>query len=487
MTEQNDKTGAAPGKGPDLNFSLPEYTSGAQRGHGLMVGLGFVILLLVAAQLGMGLLSGGSAPERPAKPAAAVEAMKKLALRLEARGLPEQAARAWADYVETADIDPSEKGQKLAHAAGQMQNAGKYEEAIVFYFRADQLDPPEQLKLSINRGIQECFTRLGKYSDLFYELKDRTSLGSEKVEDGSTIVAEIGPEKITLREFERELEAEIKKRAGAMGGPQTEQYEQYLRQQFASTEAKQRMLGEIITRQVVVREARERQIDKNEAFKKKLAEIADQLAAQEVVQAELDRINLSENDYKLFYGANRDRYKEDPKAKISRILLDDEKAAEELLKTLKSADDFAKADGFAKAAKEKSLDAKTRENGGEVDGEVRPGQWVAAIGQNEELNKAIFSAQPGAILDKLFKTDDGFNIVMVRQKTPERRKTYDEVADQVKREYDEQKQQEVTSAFIRSLFDKHKVTLYPGVLAGEKEAGEANDKNATPTDEKQSE
>ena len=484
MTGKNDKTVTTPGKGPDLNLSLPEYASGAQRGrgHGLMVGLGVVILLLVAAQLGVRLLSDGSPAERPARPAADVEAMKELALRLEARGLPEQAARAWAEYVETADLDPGEKGQKLAHAAGQMQNADKYEEAIVFYFRADQLDPPDELKTLISRGIQECFSRLGKHSDLFYELKDRTSLGGEKVEDGSAIVAEIGPEKITLREFERELDAEIKKRAATMGGPQAEQYEQYLRQQLASSEAKQRMLGDIISRRVVVREAHERQIDKTEAFKKKLAEIADQLAAQEVVQAEMARISLSENDYKLFYDANQERFKEGQKAKISRILLDDEKVAEELLKTLKSEDDFAK------AAKEKSLDAETSENGGEVAGEVRPGQWAPAIGQNEDLSKAIFSAQAGAILDKPFKTDDGFSIVMVREKTPEYQKTYEEVADQVKREYDEQKQREVADAFIRSLFDKHKVTLHPGVLAGEKkEAGEANDKNATPTDEKQSE
>jgi len=483
MNEHSDNSERNAGPGSGLNFSLPDYGSSKRDGapYGLLVGLSILIVILLVAVMVVLVSRGSAAQHHPAR-AADTECLKKLALRLGERGLPEQAARAWVDYVTAAGLAEREKAQKLTLAATEMQKAGKYQDAIALYFRADQLGPGKETKAAINRGVHECFSRLGKYSDLYYEVKDRTSLGSEEVDEGGKVVAEIGPQKITLREFERKLDDEIKKMTAGMEGERAREYTSYLREQLATPQAKRRKLAEIIGREVLVREAEERKIDQTEKFKKGLAELAEQLEAHELVQSELAKINLSEGDYKLYYDANKSKYKEPAKAKISRILLGDEKEAEELLKTLKSTDDFAK------AAKEKSQDDKTKDKGGEIQSQVRPGQWVAGIGRSEELNEALFAAEPGAILDKPFKVDDSFNLLLVREKTPERQKAYDEVAKEVKAHYDTQKRQETTDALIQSLFEKHKVTLHPGVIAAQApEKGKEGDADTARDDEKENE
>jgi len=464
MAEQTPRTG-----GPNLNFSLPSYGAG-KRGGGWM-SLALLLLSIAAVALLVVALLLMLRPPRQSYtvqggPAAEPEAMRKLALRLEKRGLAEPAAKQWADYADAAGLDAKERCQKLAHAAGLLQTAGKYEDAIVLYFRADELGPGEEVKGQIDKGLHECFTRLGKYADLFYELKDRTSLGTDKVDEGEKVVAEIGPRKLTLREFERRIDEEIEKMA-AGAGAQAGQYRTYMREQYAGTEAKQRKLQEMLGQEVLAREARERKIDQSDAFRNRLADLSDRLLAQEVVQAEIARTKPTDSDYKLYYDANKDKYKDPAKARISRILLADEAAAAELLKELKTPDDFAK------AAREKSADAKTKEKGGEVADEVRAGsQNVPGVGSSKELCDAIFASEAGEVLGKPFKTSDGFNLVLVREKTPERQKTFDESKESVQQEYDRQKQQETVQKLIEDLFAKHAVNLHLGVIAGETPGGE---------------
>jgi len=449
------------GKGMNLNLSLPSYGGKPRGGSGLLIGLSIVIVVLLVIVIILQAVSPRTTTARqPSAKAMPVDETRKLALRLEKRGLAEKAGQAWLAYVEQAPLTSAEKAQKLAHAAELLQQAGKYEDAIVAWFQADDLKHGKDLQPAIDKGISECFTRLGKFADLYYELHDRTAIGTDKVDEGARIVAEIGPKKVTVQEFERMLDDELQKMLAGAPPAQAEQYRKYYREQYASTEAKQRKLSEMFSREVLTREGRERKVDQSPEFKAKLADVADRILAQDVMQSELGKIALSDNDYQIFYDARKGNYKDPEKAKISRILLSDEKAATDLLATLKTPDDFAK------AAKEKSKDDKTKDKGGEIDGEVRPGSYVPLLGSNKELNDAIFATKAGGIIDKPFKTGDGYDLVLVREKTPEREKPYDEVKDQVKQDYDRQKQEEVSQQFIDTLFRKYNVTLYPGVLAG---------------------
>jgi len=456
--------------GMNLNLTVPNYTGKPRGGIGLLVGLSIVIVVLLVAVIIMQAVSPRTtAPRQPRERAIPVDETKKLALRLENRGLAGKAGETWLAYVDAASLPADEKAQKLAHAAELIQQAGKYEDAIVAWFRADELKPGKDLQPAIDKGISECFTRLGKFADLYYELHERTALGADKVDEGAKVVAEIGPKKVTVQEFERMLDDELQKMLASAPPAQVEQYRKYYREQFTTAEAKQRKLSEMFSREVLTREGRERKVDQSPDFRAKVADVADRILAQEVMQGEIAKIALSDNDYQIFYDARKATYKDPEKAKISRILLADEKAAQDLLATLKTPNDFAK------AAKEQSKDDKTKDKGGEIDGEVRPGQYVPVLGSNKDLNDAIFATKAGGIIDKPFKTSDGCSLVLVREKAPGREKPYDEVKDQVKQDYDRQKQEEVGQQFIETLFKKYQVTLYPGVLGGEEPKKMMND------------
>ena len=97
--------------------------------------------------------------------------------------------------------------------------------------------------------------------------------------------------------------------------------------------------------------------------------------------------------------------------------------------------------------------------------DVLEGAQVAGIGDANEINVAIFAAEPPAVLEKPFQTDNGWEIVKVEQKHPERQKGFEEVREQVMQELLVRKRQEVQSDYMKEMMDKHNVIIHTSVLA----------------------
>jgi parvulin-like peptidyl-prolyl isomerase len=186
------------------------------------------------------------------------------------------------------------------------------------------------------------------------------------------------------------------------------------------------------------------------------------------------KINITDTDVQIYYTANKDKFIEPAKASISHILLEDQQQAKELIGRIKGGEDFGE------LAKQFSKDENTKEKGGKIETQVQKGSYVAGIGAYEDLNKKIFAAGPGIVLDEPFKTEKGWEIVKVETVTPERQKTLDEVSQQVISMLANQKRQDVQSSYIKQMMDKYNVVIHTSEFGSAGKAGPEETSAGTP-------
>jgi len=96
---------------------------------------------------------------------------------------------------------------------------------------------------------------------------------------------------------------------------------------------------------------------------------------------------------------------------------------------------------------------------------VLEGAYVAGIGDANEINAAIFAAEPPVVLDKPFQTEAGWEIVKVEQKHAARQKGFDEVREQVMQELLGRKRQEVQRDYMKQMMDTHSVIIHASAFA----------------------
>ena len=142
----------------------------------------------------------------------------------------------------------------------------------------------------------------------------------------------------------------------------------------------------------------------------------------------VDAVDVDEKEIKTIYDSSDDRFKEKEQVKASHILIkprgegDEEKKLEEAKKVALEIYEKAKnGEDFAKLATENSEDTGSAKVGGEL-GFFGRGVMV------KEFEDAAFSSEIGTITEPV-KTNFGYHIIKVEDKTPERVKPYEEVKD----------------------------------------------------------
>ena len=454
-----------------MDFSLPEK----KQKTSLTPKISIVLLLVLIGLVLFNFLKPSYQSPLSENPASSLskEQIKDLAAKLAGRNLYTRAARVWQDYLSFAKIADIERAKALFQIGTLLEKAGMYEEAIEYYYRSEITAKLSELEPQINTHIKDCFERLGKFSALRYELMDRTSF--EKTEQaGSKIVAEIGTEKITEADLDALLERTIDNQLAPMTAfmtmEQLNEQKKKILEQYKSPSAKQQFLQSWLTQEVLYRQALEEKLSEQPETKSVIEDLIRGALSQQLMNKELaDKINITETDLQTYYQANKDRYIEPPKAGISHILVKDRQQAEDLIERLKKEEDFEK------LAKEFSIDQETKENGGKIDIDVGKGSYVPVIGESTELNEKIFAADTGEVLAEPFKTEKGWEIVKVRQKYPERQKSFDEVRQQVITALLSQKRQDVQTELIEQMMDKYNVIVHTSVLRDteQNESGES--------------
>jgi peptidyl-prolyl cis-trans isomerase C len=406
----------------------------------------------------------GSPGADPAAGAAGGIPAKELAARLQRNNLPGAAARVLEEHLETISPELREERRKTLVLLGDLlQKSGRYEEALVRYFQAEYLGPDLETKNRIDRQVMTCLEKLGKFDELEYELGDRAAAKSssggadESGEGAGRVVAQIGVETITQADLSALISEEVESQLASIPGLSDEAKAQYREQFIKDLQAPQKrlqVLQELVARKVLYREGMERNLEGSAAVRKELERMRESLIARQVVRKAMEDIRITEGDLKLFYQAENARYLQKASAQARIAILDSQSAAEEALSGIKTEEDFAA------LAREKSTHDPTRAQGGQLSAAVVEGAAVADLGVEPALTRAILSAEPGGPIAQPAAVQKGFAIAWVQKKTPPRVPTYEEVREQVARDYSQRKEMEAQQSLLGELFKKHAVNIH---------------------------
>jgi len=439
-----------------LDLRLPERQ--AKRGGGAK--LTWVLLALVlAAGVGNLIVSlGGRGPEAPPSTGLPPEARKELALKLERQGLGQQAARSWQEYLVAADVGNEERA-KVWYRIGKLhQQAGRYDEALHGYYRSEAFARLDELRDEIGRRTQECLEAAGRFAALRHELAGRVGAGGSGAR-ASTVVAEIGPEKITEADLDGMVEEQIARQLDQLAAflPPEERSKQKeaMLKRLSSPEQRLAMLQRFLAEELLYRRARDSKLAEKAQTRDLLRDLERKVLAQRALEAELsDKIKITPGDVETFFEAHKAEYVQPEQAQIGHILVQDEKTAQGLLEKLKSGSKFAD------LAREHSRDEATRRDGGKAGGWFDKGGYIPGIGESDDATAAIFSTDAGKIVDRPVKTDKGYHVIEVRARRPRRQKSLDEVRPEVFRALRARKETEVREALLAELRRRHNVVIH---------------------------
>jgi len=249
-----------------------------------------------------------------------------------------------------------------------------------------------------------------------------------------TVLAKVNQTKITAADLEKEIS----------------QLPFHSRAALTSGEGQERLLEEMIKRELLVQEAERRKLDSQPEVKARLEEsrrsiLLNALLAQEI----LDQVQITEPEVRAYFDKHRDEL-ETSEVHLKQILLKDSKEAEEIHARL------LKKEEFEKLAKQYSVDKSSAYKGGSL-GFVSRGQMLP------ELERVAFSLKLQEI-SRIIKTAKGYHIL----KLVDRRKTvtlnYDEVKDRLQPYALAEKQRERLENWIKELRNRSRVKTFQARL-----------------------
>jgi len=228
------------------------------------------------------------------------------------QGLYEKAIDSYEKYINSAGL-ALEKKSNLSYIIGNiyMDNMSDYSNALANFVRAKVYYPTNSNISEINRKIVACLEKLGKSVDAEREMSKATSLTGQEKEEASKpkendiIIAKIGDRKITLGEIDKEIE----------------KFSMPVRDAFKEKGKKLEFLRQYIAGELLYDSAKRRGLDND----KKLIEAFDfskkQLMINKLVEEEVDSKleEPTEEDFKSYYEANKDKYMEEKKDESGKI------------------------------------------------------------------------------------------------------------------------------------------------------------------------
>jgi len=392
--------------------------------------------------------------------------IKELALKLETQGFNEISALTWKKYLNTAGLTNIDAANIWYRIGKLYEKDNQYDKAIESYYKSESFTKIPEIETEISSSIQQCLESLGKFSALKYELDSRVGIDLSKDNDskvlaGNEIVAEIGYEKITKSDLDKRIESMIEQQLSPFADnlPLEERNKQkeIMLKQFSSNTKKLNFLNQIVFEDILYRKAREDKLVNDKNIQNILKSQEKSFLAQKIIEQEINnKINITESDMKNYYESHKNNYIKPEKAKISHILVANEKDALKVHQRLKNNE------LFKDIAKDMSIDSKTSNNSGEIKEWIDNDKisYIAGFGDSVEAKKIIFETKVKEVAKRDIKTDKGIHIVKVDKLEKQKEKSFAQVKQDLYQTLRTEKEREIQTKFLSSLKNKYNVVIH---------------------------
>lgn len=172
------------------------------------------------------------------------------------------------------------------------------------------------------------------------------------------------------------------------------------RARYEKEGGKRRFLDELITRELLMQEARKQGLDQSDSIRDRAQRYREQLILDELLKDRIKaKIELSKEELDAFYEKHAHELLTPLKVQVSQMLLPNYPAAKDLEKQINQGGDFAK------FAQRYSIDGKTKAKGGDL-GPYRKDLVIP------EVDAVIHTLKPGMVSAPI-KADAGYYLVMI--------------------------------------------------------------------------
>lgn len=213
--------------------------------------------------------------------------------------------------------------------------------------------------------------------------------------------------------------------------------------QFQSAEGIKTVIQEMVNQELLLLDAKDSKLEEEEEFKQAMEQTRENLLKNYAFTKVIQDANVTDEEAKKFFEDNKPMFAKET-VEASHILVDTEEKANEVKKELEEGK------AFDEAAKEHSS-CPSSENGGAL-GEISRGTMV------KEFEDAAFSMNKDEISDPV-KTQFGYHLIKVTNKTDGDSITFDNVEQDVRAEALRLKQQQIYLDKLQELSNKYETEI----------------------------
>lgn len=329
---------------------------------------------------------------------------REYANKLKAEGLIREAITEYQKYLDTSNIDPQTESN-IYYTIGKMaEEIGEYEKALAYFYKVELVWPETNIRQELGEHIISCLEKMGRGLDAQLALEKRTSL--EQKEMGGKVIARIGKDQITDTQLNKELE----------------KLPDWMKEEYNKPGKREEFLKQYIAKELLYRKAKRLGLDKDPLIRQKIEDIGKELIVEKLLEKEMeDRIKITPDQIELYYKANRDKYVEPAKVRISY---------------------------------------KQEESGEEKEVWVEEGdEYIPGIGEAKELVELAFKTEPQNVVGPV-KIEDKSYTIKVLEKSPKRQLPFEEVKDRVSYEYQLERQKTVFQELLDQTLKTEDVQIY---------------------------
>ena len=249
------------------------------------------------------------------------------------------------------------------------------------------------------------------------------------------VVAEIGSEKITLSQFQTELD----------------KLPPNLKQMASDKKMQKEFLEQLATSRLLYQEGVKQGLTKDPAVMSQIDEATRKIVLSALLQREIEnRIKApSPEEVNQYYLTHADEFQQEKQVRARHILVKDEKEAAKLVAELQKGADFA-------ALARDNSSCPSADQGGDL-GFFTRNRMV------KEFADAAFALKKDEICTPV-KTKFGYHIIQVVEINEESTRPLDEVRTTIENKLTQEKKSQVFKEYVDGLKKKLKIVLHPDVI-----------------------
>ncbi len=257
-----------------------------------------------------------------------------------------------------------------------------------------------------------------------------------KKEDDSKVLVTINDDKITMSDFNKELD----------------KIPMNMKMVVATESGKKSFLDRLIIKKLLMKEAEKANIEQDKDFQNRLADIKEQLIIESLLKKKLSSsLNMTDENLQKYYDANKEKFRKEREINTRHILLKSEEEAKQVKEKLAAGEDFSE------LAKRYSIDPNAKVTGGEV-GFHPKGTLLP------EYEAAAFKLTKVGQVSPITKTQFGYHIIRLEGIKPPQYVPFAEVKEFIKQQLIQEKQKEVLDKYIDDLKKGSKITINEALL-----------------------